>query len=113
MATKVSVVPVQFVVVVAGKRERVTAGYSVIVDFCPGGDEMWERLTHPAIFETERQAFGLRCRVENAMSAAWNETGWPLKGLNLTRWAVDGHSCSPLFQKDNNPPSYFIPAMKF
>lgn len=42
----------------------VKGGYRVMVRFCPGSDEMWETLSHFALFESEVDAESLLRKVQ-------------------------------------------------
>lgn len=60
--------------------------YGVHVHVLPGHDEMWEALTHAAVFTDVARAERLAERINAAVG----------KDLNWAHWVFPGHACSPI-----------------
>lgn len=63
--------------------------------FLPGTDEMWERISHPALF-----------RNLNRAEVFARKIGKNLGKVNLSEWWIEGSRVSPL--ASNRPPIYCV-----
>jgi hypothetical protein len=69
----------------AGKRAVINAGFAVTFKYRPGHDEMFESLTHPAVFRTAERAQLFADKVWKSASK-----------INTSNWSYNGGICSPM-----------------
>jgi hypothetical protein len=72
-----------------GEERR--GGFRVSLSFCPGMDEMWESLTHEALFEDKRDAVWLVERIKKAGA------------IHLEHWVWCPSPCTPFASLQKKP----------
>jgi hypothetical protein len=79
----------------AGERARIETGFVVSMMYRPGHDEMFELLTHPAVFRTEERAQRFADKIDRARG-----------DVKVRNWSYDGGICSPI--GSNRLPFYSV-----
>lgn len=67
-------------------------GWLVQVMFCPGMDELWETITHFALFEDKADAEALAARIKAAG-----------RGVDLAYWTWSPSKCTSFGQLQEQP----------